>query len=87
VIIYQLHASGPLKYLEGINKIVSRKAFVDKGAAEEYKPEFIKACTESPGDPKSLGDIDPKTIQVHIVELELIHTEPELVEKREFRKL
>lgn len=74
MIVYQLHAVGRLNPnigYDGHATIVSRKVFTDKAEASKHIPEFKESCVtpKTPCDPQYM---DPETINVAIIELELI---------------
>ena len=71
MLIYQLSASGPLKYLDGRHKIASRKVFATREAAEAYKPEFAVVCTSDLQDNPSLLTLG-SVQSMAVLELELI---------------
>lgn len=68
MILYQLHARGRLRHLQGAGQIVSHDVYLSPGAAAQAVAAFKDRCCSSPA---ALADLDPATIQVEVVELRL----------------
>lgn len=63
---FQLRAKGPQINFNGQGRIDSRKVFMERQDAENYKETFKKMCC---GD--GLTDLDPEGTVVDIIELEV----------------
>lgn len=70
-ILYQLVGTGMFKSFSGWSKISSKRIFTTKEKAEAYIGEFSKLCCESKDPALALVDLEPKSLEVKIVELEL----------------
>lgn len=70
MIVYQLSASGPLKYFDGSGKIASRKVFVHREDAEEHRYDFESLCTTDHGNANLNTMASVRTMA--ILELELV---------------
>ena len=70
-VLYQICAKGRYATLEGITKYYSKKVYVNKPTQEDID-SFVYRCCNS-GHPNNLYDLDEKTIETFIVELELTH--------------
>lgn len=73
MIVYQLSASGPMRDVEGSNKIASRKVYRTREAAELAMPAFRVACTTDPPGRVSLTTLESVRMMA-IIELELEET-------------
>ncbi len=70
--VYQLIASGPKKYFSGEGMIPSKKAFLSKDKAEEYIGTFKDICCNNGDKLFALTDLDPDTVRIKVVELDII---------------
>lgn len=68
---YLLVASGSLKLFSGRSQIISKNVFMSRSRAEGEKEAFRARCCETTGV-SSLRDIDPETISIDIIELDVI---------------
>lgn len=66
-IIYQLHASGRLKVLEGAGEIVSGTLYSSEGRAREAVADFARRCCDD-----GLRALDPENIRVTVVPMTLV---------------
>lgn len=69
--VYQLHAKGQLKFLDGTGRAVSKKVFTTRGGAEAHTPKFLDKCTtpKSDEDLACLKNDDHLKISIHALEL------------------
>lgn len=75
--LYQLKAVGVIGHFAGSGKQTrfSYRVFTDPEVAKSFIPAFKAKCSGG-----ELFDLDPETVQVSVVELELDETEPGSVE-------
>jgi hypothetical protein len=65
--VHILIAKGPLRHLEGMGQLISRKAFRTRERAEEYVPTFKALAEEDRGGFNEIHDVK---IQIQEIELE-----------------
>lgn len=71
--VYALTATGPLRVVNGTKQHLHKRVFLNREDAENAKDAFLDSCCNSPfGTARELGDLDPDSAEVAILELELV---------------
>lgn len=70
MILYQLVARGPYKYISGIGSVSSTRVFATRGGATDFIPDFTKMVT-TPNSGNDFSYLDKDGVEVTISKLYL----------------